>query len=152
MRAEYLPSAVNKWADSLLRARDSTDCSLYDAGFARLEARWGPHTLDLFATAENAKCGRSFSRHAAPGSSGVGAMNRSWLGENCWCNPPFNLLGPVVHKIVTTGARATLVAPRWEAQSWWAASMEACSDYMALPAVEGVSIHGSRAGSSRQRR
>lgn len=151
LRAEYLPSAVNRWADSLSRARDSTDWSLSDAGFARLEAQWGPHTLDLFATAENAKCGRFFSRHAAPGSSGVDAMNQSWLKENCWCNPPFNLLGPVVRKIVTTGARATLVAPRWEAQPWWAAAMEASSDWVALPAAESVSTHGDQAMTTRRK-
>lgn len=152
LRAEYPPSAVNKWADSLSRARDSTDWSLSDAGFARLEAQWRPHTLDLFASAENAKCGGFFSQNAAPGSSGVDAMNLSWLGENCWCNPPFNLLGPVMHKIVTTGARVTLVAPRWEAQPWWAAAMEASSEWLPLPASEGVFTHGNREPSVRQRR
>jgi len=150
LRAEYLPSAVNKWADTLSRAPDSTDWSLSDAGFARLEARYGPHTLDLFAAAENAKCGRFFSRQASPGAMGVGAMHRSWLGENCWCNPPFNLLGPVVRKIVATGARVTLVAPRWEAQPWWAAAVEACSHWEQLPAAEGVFTHGSRSTPARR--
>lgn len=118
LRAEYLPSAVNMWADKLSRATDSTDWSLSAAAFARLDHAYGPHTLDLFATAENAKCGRFLSRLAAPGSCGYDAMHHSWLGETCWINPPFNLVGPVVRRLVDTGAQGTLIAPVWDGQAW----------------------------------
>lgn len=144
LRAEYLPSAVNMWADKLSRATDSTDWSLSAAAFARLDRAYGPHTLDLFATAENAKCGRFLSRLAAPGSCGYDAMHHSWLGENCWINPPFNLVGPAVRRLIDTGAQGTLIAPVWDGQAWWAAAVEGCTSYEILPPHEGVFTHGSR--------
>lgn len=144
LRAEYLPSALNCWADRLSRTPGSTDWSLSQRGFERLERRFGPHTLDLFATAENTNCGRFYSLLPSPGAAAVDAMQQPWTDDNCWCNPPFNLLGPVVHKIVRSHAQVTLVAPRWEAQPWWARAREACSAFVVLPADEGVFMHGSQ--------
>jgi len=74
LRPEHLPSALNLWADRLSRERDSTDWTLSCAGFLPLEAKNGPHTLDLFATDLTTRCGRFFSRVATPNSSGVNAM------------------------------------------------------------------------------
>lgn len=74
VRASHLPSAVNHEADRLSRSRDSTDWSLSDAAFERLEAKYGPHTLDLFATNATRKCGRYFSATADPGTAGVNAF------------------------------------------------------------------------------
>eukprot|EP00168_Porphyra_purpurea_P020480 TRINITY_DN863_c0_g1_i8.p1 TRINITY_DN863_c0_g1~~TRINITY_DN863_c0_g1_i8.p1 ORF type:complete len:496 (-),score=36.89 TRINITY_DN863_c0_g1_i8:1016-2503(-) len=42
LRAEYLPSAVNVWADRLSRATDSTDWNLCRRAFDRFEALYGP--------------------------------------------------------------------------------------------------------------
>lgn len=71
-------------------------------------------------------------------------MHHSWLGENCWINPPFNLVGPVVRRLVDTGAQGTLIAPVWDGQAWWAAAVEGCTSYEILPPHEGVFTHGSR--------
>eukprot|EP00168_Porphyra_purpurea_P020474 TRINITY_DN863_c0_g1_i10.p4 TRINITY_DN863_c0_g1~~TRINITY_DN863_c0_g1_i10.p4 ORF type:complete len:270 (-),score=31.96 TRINITY_DN863_c0_g1_i10:1693-2502(-) len=141
LRAEYLPSAVNVWADRLSRATDSTGWTLCRRAFGRFEALYGPHTVDLFASAENAQCGRFFSRQAAPGSCGVDSLHQDWAGENGWCNPPFNLFGPVVRKIIHFNLSVTLVAPIWKAQAWWLAAMDACVAYHELPPHEGVFTH-----------
>lgn len=75
LRASHLPSAVNYAADRLSRSNDSTDWALSDWAFQRLERQHGPHTLDLFASSLNNKCGRYFSRTADPGTAGVDAMS-----------------------------------------------------------------------------
>lgn len=144
LRAEYLPSALNLYAESLSRATDSTDWSLSDASFRRMDAAYGPHTIDLCATAENTKCARFFSKQASPGSAGVDALLQDWRRENGWCNPPFNMLMPVVHKIIQQDASVTLVAPVWGAQAWWHLAVRHCSHYLLLPAADGVSSHGAR--------
>jgi len=143
LRPEHLPSALNLWADRLSRERDSTDWTLSCPGFMRLEAKYGPHTLDLFATDLTTRCGRFFSRVATPNSSGVNAMAHDWTADNCWANPRFNLVGPVVQRIIQTAARVTLVAPHWEAQPWWAPAVEACAEFSFLPLEEGVYTHGA---------
>eukprot|EP00168_Porphyra_purpurea_P006424 TRINITY_DN17915_c0_g1_i1.p3 TRINITY_DN17915_c0_g1~~TRINITY_DN17915_c0_g1_i1.p3 ORF type:complete len:131 (+),score=34.39 TRINITY_DN17915_c0_g1_i1:197-589(+) len=111
LRPEHLPSALNIWADRLSRERDSTSWTLSHAGFVRLEAAFGPYTLDLFATDLTTRFGRFFSRAASPDSSGINAFDDDWSSDNCWANPPFSLIGPLVHRIVATGTRVILVAP-----------------------------------------
>lgn len=145
LRAEYLPSALNMWADRLSRTRDSTDWTLARPAFERLEGLYGPHTVDLFASAENAQCGRFQSKLPAPGGAGVDAMRISWRGDNAWANPPFNLVGPLVDKIVREDAAVTLVAPYWPAQSWWPLAVRACTAILPLPAEDGVFLHSGRA-------
>lgn len=132
------------WADRLSRTRDSTDWALARPAFERLEGLYGPQTVDLFAMAENAQCGRFYSKLPAPGGAGVDAMRISSRSDNAWANPPFNLLGLVVDKIVREDAAVTLVAPFWPAQPWWPLAVRACTAFLPLPAEEGVFLHGSR--------
>jgi len=141
LRPEHLPSALILWADRLSRERDSTDWTLSCAGFTQLEAKYGPHTLDLFATDLTTRCGRFFSRVATPNSSGVNALVHDWTTDNCWANPPFNLVGPFVHRIIQTKACVTLVARLWEAQPCWAPAVEACTEFFPLPLEEDVYTH-----------
>jgi len=86
VRASHLRSAVNHVSDKLSRARDSTDWFLSDRAFQRLETKFGPHSVDLFATSPNHKCGRFYSATADPGTAGINELQQSWRGENCTCS------------------------------------------------------------------
>lgn len=112
------PSAVIYAANRLSRSNDSTDWVLSDRAFQRHERQHGPHTLDLFATSLNNKCGRYFSRTADPGTAGVDAMSQSWVNDNCLANRPFQMIGPVLDRILHTRTQATLIVPVWTAQPW----------------------------------
>lgn len=144
LRASHLPSAVNNAADRLSRSNDSTDWALSDRAFQRLEHQYGPHTLDSFATSLNNKCGRYLSRTADPGTAGVDAMSQNWASDNCWVNPPFQLIGSVLDKILRTKARATLIVPVWSAQPWWQRAVETCASWEELPKAEGVFTHDTQ--------
>lgn len=126
LRASHLPSAANHVADKLYRTWDSTDWSLSDAAFQRFGTVYRPHTLDLFATSENRKCGRFYSATANSGTAGVNAFSQSWRDENCWCIPRFQMLGLVVAKVIRRRATATLIAPVWRARRWWPQAVAAC--------------------------
>ena len=143
LRPEHLRSALNIWADRLSRERDSTSWTLSFAGFSRLEVSYGPHTLDNFANDLKTRCGRFFSRGATPNSSGIDAFAQDWSEYNCWANPPFNHICPLVLRIVATGARVTLVAPQWDAQPCRRTAMEECTTFLPLPLEEGVYNHGA---------
>jgi len=138
LRHEYVASALNVWADRLSREVDSTDWSLAPAAFHRLDVHYGPHSVDLFATEVNTRCVRFYSRDLTPGALGANALLFKWSDENAWANPPFNLLGPVVDKGIRERATATVVAPVWQAQPWWARAVEACAEWHLLPPAEGV--------------
>lgn len=142
LRAEYLPSALNLWADRLSRTRDSTDWTLPRDVFLAFNELYGAYTVDLFATAENAQCGRFFSKFPAPGGAGVDALRAPWGAENARVNPPFNLIGPVIEKIVADGGAASLVAPHWPAQPWWPKAVAACDRLHHLPREQSICCHG----------
>ena len=144
VRAEYLPSAVNAYADRLSRENDSTDWSLPVGTFNKIERRFGPHTVDLFASHLNKRCGRFFSKDWTPGCAGIKALRHSWRGENGWANPPFHLMPAVIYKEIREQARVTVVVPRWPAQPWYWRAVEGCTSMMPLSKTEAAFTHGSR--------
>ena len=144
LRVEHISSVLNDWADRLSRENDSTEWTLGRAAFRRLEHRYGPHTIDLFATELTTQCARFYARRHCPGAFGVNALRHPWAAENGWANPPFHLVGAVVYRIVATRATVTLIAPVWRAQPWWRTAVEACWEWQLLPMEEGVYACGSR--------
>ena len=143
LQVEHVSSALNEWADRLSREHDSTDWTLRASTFLRFDTQYGPHTIDLFASTTNARTRRFYARWLCPGALATNALAQSWVGENAWANPPFHLVGAVVHKIVTSGAAVTLVAPEWRAQPWWQRAVDNCREWTRLPAEDGVYTHGS---------
>ena len=60
--AVHRPGKLNERADKLSRwTRDSSDLKLDPAVFKRVDRRWGPHTVDLFASRLNRKLKRHVS-------------------------------------------------------------------------------------------
>lgn len=145
IRAEHLPSAVNACAALLSREGHSTDWTLSAAAFQNLERRFGPHTVDWFASANNAWCGRFYAKDWLPGCEGVNALKHDWRGENGWANCPFNLISAVVDKAIRSGCALTLVAPRWQAQPWYWRAAEACTYHWRLPKTVARFRHGASA-------
>lgn len=137
-RVEHVSSALNEWADRLSRENDSTTWTLSRAAFKRLDAIYGPHSVDLFASSITAQTPRFYSRSLCPGSLGTNALTHDWDGENAWANPPFHLTGAVVQRIVASGATVTLIAPEWRAQPWWSRAVEGCLEWFPLPSEDGV--------------
>lgn len=144
LRVEHVSSVLKAWADRLSREHDSTDWTLSAAAFSLLEARYGPHTVDLFASDKTARCARFYSRWYCPGTLGTNAFLHTWAGENAWANPPFHLVGAVVNNILATGATVTFVAPEWRAQPWWRRAVDGCLEWQRLPPADGVFKHASR--------
>jgi phage N-6-adenine-methyltransferase len=78
---------VAAWRKRRAKSRGYMPASLSDDWatpqdvFDRLDARYGPLTLDVAATAENAKCERYFTRSAD-------GLAQEWTGR-VWMNPPY---------------------------------------------------------------
>jgi ribonuclease HI len=72
---QWVPRDLNELADFWSKFKDPGDWTLCDAQFRRLELRWGPHSVDRMASAENHKLPRFFSRFYAQGTEGSTA---SW--------------------------------------------------------------------------
>jgi len=105
------------WASSLL-AEFSDDppaahWTLGRAAFEKLDAVWGPHTVDLFTTAAATHLPRFLPLSPADAARGYAAtFSVDWAVENGWANPPFSFLPQVLARITSYPCDLTLVAPR----------------------------------------
>lgn len=144
LRVEHVSSVLNEWADRLSREHDSTEWTLDASTFSSLDAEYGPHSIDLFASDTTTQCPRFYSRWLCPGTAATNALTQDWTGEIGWANPPFHLVGAVINKIILSGATVTLVAPVWRAQLWWQRAVNGCTEWRILPKEDGVFSHGSQ--------
>jgi phage N-6-adenine-methyltransferase len=83
--------------------------------FDKLDTRFGPFTLDVCATAENAKCERYFTK-------ADDALMQTWDGT-CWMNPPYGRgIGYWVakaHDSARAGATVICLLPVRTDTIWW---------------------------------
>lgn len=146
LRASWIASVANLWADKLSRDKDRTDWRLCSTLFSRLDARYGPHEVDLFASALNSHCARFYSRQASPECDAVDAMAQDWSVGNMWANPPFSLIPLVLNKAVADSATVTLNLPVWQSQPWWTEALGRAHEAFLLPCSAGVYSPGRHAG------
>ena len=85
----------------------------------QLVRKW-PATVDLFATPLNYRLSTFFSPTPSEMSSGTDAFLQDWTNLEAYAFPPFNLIRPVLNKIMATqNVRVTLIAPYWPQKEWW---------------------------------
>ena len=95
----WIPREENERADLLSRFIDKDDWSVNPSIFQIVNAKWGPHTFDRFASYYNAQLPRFNSKFAAPGSDGVDALAQNWSKENNWICPLVSLIVLSVRKL-----------------------------------------------------
>ena len=96
LSVEWIPRHLYESSDYLSRCKDNDDWSVEDWVFQTLNRRWGPHTIDRFASYYNCKCPRYNSRWWVPGTEGVNSLDQYWgLPEINWAVPPPRLIPSV---------------------------------------------------------
>ena len=114
----HLAGVSNITADRLSRSPDKHNWMLHPNLFALLDELWGPHSIDRFATFQNAQIMRFNSRFWEPGSEAVDSMLQDWSKDNNYINPPWVMLPKIVEKIISEKALATVIAPMFPGQPW----------------------------------
>ena len=123
----WVPRDLNVRADFLSHAAEGQQhsYSVRADRFAYLDGRWGPHSIDRFATIDNRQplaaphTGRFCSQYFHPEAEWTDALTVSWAGENNWVFPPFHLVGAAIAQLRASGAMGTLVCPSAPWAPWW---------------------------------
>ena len=119
LQLEWVPRDQNQIADAISKMYVLDDYQLHPRYFHLLDQRWGPHSVDLFASSRTTHCTRFYSRHWCPGTSGINAFAYDWTHENPWINAPFRLIGYILRRLRDSLATATLILPVWWSAPWW---------------------------------
>jgi hypothetical protein len=120
LETTYLPGTLKSVADRLSRLGTAMDFSVKIPIFARVTAELGlAPEIDVFADAENHLVDTYASLSPADGAAcAVDGFTIPWKNRALWLHPPIRLIGRVLAKITLEGARAIVVTPAWEGQTW----------------------------------
>ena len=116
---EWIPHSANEYADVISRVIDYDDWSLNPDIFLVLYANWGPHTIDCFASPENAQLPRFHSRFWSPSCEAVDTFTVNWGDEINWWVPPLYLVCCTISHASNCRAKGTLVVPMWKSSPFW---------------------------------
>ena len=115
----WVPREHNSEADALSKEEDRDDFHLAPKIFSLIDSRWGPHTIDLFATPASAHLPRFCSRLYEPAAEATNAFSISWKDENAYAFPPPHLIPATLNHAGVCGAQLTLIVPQWSSSYWW---------------------------------
>ena len=131
LQAVWRPREENVRADFLSRVAAMLQHAycLRPSLFRWLDERWGPHTIDRFASIDARQplapphTGRFCSLYFHPEAAWVDAFSVPWHGENNWLFPPVPEIGRTVAHLLATGASGTLIVPYAPWAPWLPALM-----------------------------
>ena len=104
LTAEWIPRKSNQRADLLSLFIDKDNWSIRSNVFRLLDAKWGPYTIDRFASYYNFQLFRCNTRFSSPCSLGVDAFAQDW-------SSPVSLIIQTVRKLQSCNGFGTLVIP-----------------------------------------
>ena len=141
---------MNADADKLSKYTDVGDWQITPIFFTFLNSKWGPFTIDRFASSQNRKLPRFNSKFFCPESAAVNAFLQNWECENNLLVPPAEDILRLVRYISGRRVRGTLVIPFWECAVYWpilcAGNNTFCyfnKDYMIFEGMDSAIIPGS---------
>jgi hypothetical protein len=120
LHPEWLPREENERADYLGKVRDVDDFELSADTFALVSRRFGPFTVDRFASKYNTKLPRFNAFYWCPGAAAANCFTQDWGDdEQNYCFPPPSLVAPTLRHARACRARMTLVVLDWRSVPWW---------------------------------
>ena len=116
---QWIPRASNQIADVLSKTVDLDDWQLQPHLFRMIHARWGPFTIDRFASNYNTQLPRFNSRFWCPETEAVDAFTQNWANDVNWLCPPVSLIIPTIRHMRSCNAKGTLIVPYWPSATFW---------------------------------
>ncbi|CAB4036909.1 Integrase recombinase xerD-like, partial [Paramuricea clavata] len=96
IESQWIPRTQNQIADALSKATDLDDWQLQPQLFNLLHAKWGPFSIDRFASSHNKQLPRFNSRFWCPDAEAVDCFTQNWSNDTNWLCPPVSLVIPTI--------------------------------------------------------
>jgi hypothetical protein len=106
-------------ADAISKGVDTDNWEVSRADYDHLNLLFGPFSIDLFATRDNAKAARFYSRSWEMGTQGVDSFTQNWQGECAYAAPPVSLVMRTIRKVAITVMSGILIIPLWKNAKCW---------------------------------
>ena len=101
----WMPREQNTQADYLSRILDIDDWVISTEFFHFINEIWGPHSVDIFASSNNAKTKLFNSLYWNPGYLGVSLFNSDWSHDVNWFVPTVPLASRAINHLVKCKAK-----------------------------------------------
>jgi hypothetical protein len=136
---------ANTVADSLSRLSRSGDYSLIQGKYQEMCVTLGvTPTIDLFATAENAKLAQFISPRVMDQTKVRDALSIPWTQGLPFLHPPVPLVARCLRKILEENVPAVIVLPHWRGQSWSVLLQRMTAKQMILGRSDDVLLPGKQ--------
>jgi len=121
IEAAFIAGSDNIRADALSRLNNNTELSLNQDAMAMIVNVLGIIDIDLFASANNAKCETFVSWKPDASAFAVNAFTVNWKDfKLAYAFPPFSLMGRVLQKASKECCNNLVVVfPLWTGQPWY---------------------------------
>ena len=119
IRTQWIRRDENQIADHLSKFVDFDDWQINLSTFLLLNAKWGPFTVDRFASYYNNQLNRFNTRYVSPGSEAVDALAQDWSHEINWVCPPIYLIPKVIRHMKCCRAKGVLIVSEWHSGLFW---------------------------------
>ena len=119
LTSQWIPREENIESDELSKYNDTDDWGIDFHSFNYLNKKYGPYSIDRFASNRNNKTKKFNSKFYCPNSAAVDAFTVDWSGENNWICPPISIIGSVLRHMRLCKCKGTLLIPVWKSAYFW---------------------------------
>ena len=117
----WVPRTHNAMADFYSKLEDFDDWSLRPEFYQKISTvSMLNFTLDCFASSENTKCSKFYTRFYDYNTSGVDSLKFSWTGEVVWVVPPPRIAVKALVHFKECRCVGAFIVPKWTGQGFWA--------------------------------
>jgi hypothetical protein len=106
-------------ADCLSKGINSDNWSIDEPDFLQLSEQFGPFSVNLFATCDNRKVIRFYSRSFEKGNYGTDAFTQRWDGECIYATPPVTFAMRTTRKAAISDLNGIILVLLWKGARFW---------------------------------